>query len=524
MTGRPIYLAEIAAYDFDLAALTTLRFGSVGYNDPSAPGFYQPRIKTLPSFRRDLFAPGTTGGASSVSFGDLILANSDGALDGLRGYGLAGQAFTLLLGKEGDAYGDFASMIVGRVEQPIFDDVSTVRIRLLDRSQDLQQPIQSNTYAGDNILPAGLEGVDDLAGKTKPLAFGDVRNASVPMVNTYRQEDQASDGAVHSVPAVYDNGAPLDVGSDYSSQSDMETTAPSPADFRAWPAGGYIRRQNSAVGTITADILEGATAADRSAAQIAKRIVTRSGSGFVSGDIEAADVTALDSANVAALGLWLEPGNATTFAAALDQILGSVGAGWWIDRLNKFRMRRFEAPGTPVATFRKFARGNPGKASEFNILDHRFVSSRDPDKGVPTYKVGLSYKRNWTVQTGNVAATVGDITRQFLAAPTRSVPPAIDTSVQTGYPGAVVKQADTLIVGQADAINEAARLLDLYKVQRDFIEIDTWLTREAIEAVDLFDTVTAINDRFGYGAGRDMVVIGLGYNFDSNVLTLALWG
>ena len=73
--------------------------------------------------------------------------------------------------------------------------------------------------------------------------------------------------------------------------------------------------------------------------------------GIAAGDVAAADVTALDSANAAELGLWID--GETQVRQALDRVLQSVGAYWYVDRGGDFRMRQLAAPsGTPVANLR----------------------------------------------------------------------------------------------------------------------------------------------------------------------------
>ena len=77
---------------------------------------------------------------------------------------------------------------------------------------------------------------------------------------------------------------------------------------------------------------------------------------------------------------------------------------------------------------------------------------------------------------------------------------------------------------KADAQTEANRVLGLYKVRRDFVEIDTPLTPEALQILDLGKTVSVVIPRFGYDAGRNMVITGMEYNSATNILILALWG
>jgi hypothetical protein len=515
------YLIEISAYDTTAAALTTLRFSSQPYLHPSAPGAYDNRIRDLPTFRRDIFGKNTTGGAGAVSQGDLTIANPDGELDNLRDFGLAGQACTILLGEDEEPYASFVPFIVGRVEQALFD-LNEVRVKLKDRLQDLQQPVQANKYPGDNVLPDGLGGLDDLKGKPLPIAAGTVpSNVTPPCVNTTRLEYQINDGPVLDVPKVRDAGAVLGQQADYTSRADMEANEPTPGFYRVWKAGGYFRLGRSPIGTVTADIIQAPNAASSTAAQVAKALVTRPG-GIPVSDIVDGDFVALDAANHAVLGIWIDA--ESTFAAPLDLIFGSVGAWYGFDAVGKFRVRRVEAPSTPVTTLRMFGLGTDAQTGDLDIVDIRFLSTNDPDKGVPTFRVSLAWMHNYTVMSGtSLVGSVADDARAYFAIENRTVV-ATDLTVQTPNPLAVQKEVTTLLVNQADAQAEADRVLALYKVRRDFIEVDTPLAPEALQALELGQTVSVVIPRFGYDGGRPMIITGMEYNSVRNILILALWG
>jgi hypothetical protein len=513
------YLIEIGAYDTGAAALTTLRFSSQPYLHPSAPGPFANRVKDLPTFRRDIFSKNTTGGAGAVSLGDMTLANPDGALDNLRGFGLAGQTCTIKLGDDQAPYSSFSTFIVGRVDQALFD-LAEVRFKLKDRMQDLQQPVQATKYAGTNVLPDGLEGLDDLYGKPKPITVGSALNLSAVSVNSARLEYQVNDGLVFDVTIVRDAGAPLTREADYANQADMDANAPSAGCYRVWKAGGYFRLGSSPFGVITADVQQANTAGN-TAAQVAQTIVTRPG-GIAIGDVNPGDVTVLDAANSATVGIWINA--ETNFAAVLDQVLGSVGGWYGFDRIGQFRMQRVESPTTPVATLRRFGLGTDAGLTDLDMVDCRFLSTNDPDKGVPSWQVSLTYALNYTVMTGNgVAGVVDDAARAYLAAATRTAI-STDATVKVANPLAVQKTVATLLVNQADAQAEADRILGLYKVRRDFIEVDTPLTPDALNLLDLGRTVSVIIPRFGYDTGRLMVITGMEYNSVRNILIVALWG
>lgn len=531
--GAPVYLFEIEAYDRSAHALTTFRFTTAGYNDPSAPGYYEPRVTQSPDLGRFLLAPGTTTGANKATGGEITLGNDDGALDTLRDYGLAGQKVTIFIGYQNLGYKSFAKLAVGKIQQALFElsvggvgsASDIVILQLRDRSTDFGLPLQASKYAGTNVLPDGLEGVDDIKGKPKPLVWGAVLNVTPAFVNTSRLIYQVNNGEVNDIPAVYDAGAVLTRGSDYSSQSDMETNAPSAGDYRAWPGGGYFRLGSNPTGVLTADVTQGNSATDRSAAQIANLIATGPG-GLVSADIAAADIVALDALNGAEVGIYID--SETTIQAALDAVLGSIGANGGFDRFDILRMRRLNFPvneGAPV-TLRAPDDEHLMDADDLPIQAIRFLPTNDPDKGLPTYLVTLNYQKNYTVEQGNglSGTALADPTRvAFLANETRTVM-AKAPWVQTANPLAVQKTVETLLVDATDAQDECSRQLSLYAGRRDFVEIDTPLTVQAISLLDIGDTIVVALSRYGYDEGLPMIVTGMDYNTSSDILTLQCWG
>jgi hypothetical protein len=515
-----IYLVELEAYDPAVPGVVTLRYASgLGYAHPTAPGFYDPRLVDPATLRRDAFGNGTTTGAVELGVGELVLGNRDGALDGLLDFGLDGRLFRVLIGDSGAAYSAFTVAITGTMEQPEFrPDVISVRLR--DRLFLFDVPAQPNSYAGDNALPAGLEGVDDLRGRVKPLVFGLVRNVAPPVVNTSRLIYQVNDGAIASA-VVYDNGVLLTAGADYTSQSDMETTAPAGGQVRVWPGGGYFRLGSPPAGQITADVTQGATAADRTAAQILRTLATGPG-GLPVGDVSSADVTALDTANSAEVGLWLD--SETTVRAAMQQVSDSVGAWFGFDRLGILRMRRLEAPsGSPAIILRRLDQASVADATTVDLISIERLATNDQGRGVPAFAVRVGYQRVWTPQADGLAGAVTAARREVLRERLRYVT-ATDATVQTKHLLARELEYETLLDDATAAQTEADRRLTLRAVRRDRLRVRVRLDEALASAVDLGATVQVVLPRYGYGAGRLFAVIGIETQAARGLAILDLWG
>lgn len=517
-----IYLAHVTVYDPALPGERVLRYSTgagfvTGTDAARRPAgvaahvHYAPRIKQPAAMRRDCFSRGATGGASQVGYGELVLVNTDGALDGYLDYGLDGRPVEIIVGHMSPWQAPtFSTVLKGTMEQPRIG-WDSVAIRLRDRQAELAGPLQATRYAGNNALPNGLEGVaGDLAGKPKPLAYGRVYNAPAPCVNTSKLTYQVNDGAVADIPAVYDKGATLTKGSNYATSALLQAATVTAGTYATCFAEGYFRLGSSPAGLVTADIIQGATAATRTAAQIAKAIATRTG-GIPAGDIDAGDVAALDAANSAELGLWID--TETSFAAAIDQSAGAVGAWWGFDRLGQFRIQRLEAPsGTPVATL-----------TEAELLKIDRVETTDDGRGVPAWRVQLSYRRMAAVQNTDLAGSVTDARRAEIGQAWRTAA-AEDVSVKTAHLLATALEFESALVDAAPASTEADRRLALYKQRRDRFEVRAAVAAPLLDSIDLGAVVALDHPRFQLAGGRLFRVLGIRADLDAGILDLTLWG
>jgi hypothetical protein len=509
-----IYLVEVDAYDPTVPGVTTLRY-TTGTGYLNGANFYDPRLTEPGNWSRSIFAPGTTAGESTVGAGEIVLANPDGGLDGLLNYGVDGRAVRVLtVPDESTAYASAVRWATGTAEQV---EVSwrSATLRLRDRLELLRKPLQTTLYLGTTTsggLNTAEGNADDLKGRVKPLLYGEGFNIPAVLANAYDLIYQISDGTVQSIDAVYDAGVPLLFSADFTTITALRTATIQGGYYSTAKNLGLFRVGSSPFGMVTCDATEGATAADRTAAQIAKRMLTRMG--FTSTDWDAATITALDTANGNNMGIWLaDPVDALE---AITRVLGSVG-GWLLpNRLGVYEVGRMAAPaGTAVATW-----------TENEILDRgagiERLASNDVGAGVAIWKVTVRYGRIYATQAGDqLAGCVATARRSELVSEYRSAT-ATDAAVKTLHLNAAEITVDTLFTDEADAQTEANRLLALYSTRRDrlIIPLDTSLAA----AVDLGRTVTVQVQRWGYSAGRLMTVIGLTERAGAGVTDVEVWG
>ncbi|MES3674596.1 hypothetical protein QC589_01430 [Halomonas elongata] len=489
-----VWLLSIEALD-PLGQPETLRFATGEYRDPAAHRWI-PRIQQPGLYRAGFFA-GDLINVSRSGYGDTVLINADGGINWLAGYATDGRE-AVLSNADG---GTVTEVFTGTVSRVSFDG-RLVRVRLRDPVELLQQPHPNNRYAGDNVLPDGLEGTgDDIAGTLKPRVYGEVRNAAPTLVNSAKLIYQVSDQAC-TVTAVYDNGVALDYDGEYVDLDELEGTPPDPGQWQDWepPNGkwrrinGYIRLGDSPAGQITVD----ADAPLAGAGDVLEQIAIEAGAAV-------GDVSALNTRG--AIRLWVT--NETTTAELLDQIVTSVGGWWRIDSSNTVQAGLLAEPGAAVLT----------------LHDHQIISiSRDAtgagSNGLPVHRVTWRCDRIETTQT-DLSGAVSESRKSRLAKQYRETE-ASDSAVLDRHPLASEISVDSRLASRSAGQQAATDVLTLLSPRRDSLSVEARVLDAASLAIG--DTVRVVTPRLGYDNGRDLLVTVRTLNAERNRLTLNLWG
>ena len=509
-----IYVAEVTYYDLQDDTEKTVLFGtralSTKPTDTPADTEVKDRVIQPALVRRDVFDTGTTGGASRVGYGELELRNDDGELDWLNTVALDGRRLVVRVASSiGATYpSGYQTLLVATMEEVEITQ-QAVRIRIRDRQVFTSRLVQTNRYGGTNVLPSGVDGiVSDLKGKPKPILYGAAYNVEPPCVNTSRLIYQVNDGAVRDVMAVYDSGALLARGEDYADQTAMETTGPAPGSYRVWKAGGMFRLGTAPAGQVTCDAVEGAWPADRTAAQVFKRVLVER-AGRDPSELSSADVAALDAVQRATVGIYVDAD--TTVTQVLDLVAQSVGAWWAADVGGLIRLQRLDAPtGEPVLRL---------TGETIRSLTRQPLN----DGGLPVYRVTVRCVPNYTVQTSGLVGQVGAARRARLAQPFQDGT-ATDLTTLDTYLLSPEKIVETALSCRSAGEAEAARLLALYGVKRDRFEVVAQATASTLAEVDLGAVIEITYRRFGLESGKLFRV--LGYQLDpvAGTVSLTVWG
>jgi hypothetical protein len=515
-----IVTAEITAYDTATPGELTLRYSTHGYvsgpTESPANTYWDNRIIQGGNFQRTMFQNQQTFGQTQLGYGELVLANFDGGLDALLNYSFGGRRIVIRLADvDAGAVPTWTIIIDGLIEQAELS-WQAVRFRVRDKQLAVAKPLQQVRYGGTNALPAGLDGVaGDLKGRPKPLVYGQIFNAAAPCVNTTRKIYQLHSGsALQSVDAVYNRGAALTAGAVYTSQADMETTAPAAGQYRVWndaTAGCFVRLADNTQGTLTFDATQGAAAANRTAGQLWSQILQKAG--VSAGAISSADITALDTVAPYACGIYIPESRDMSAIEAIDMLCMSVGAWWGVDSGGTYRIAQLVLPNiaNSVTTL-----------TTVNIVSIDRVASRDAGAGMPAWKIKMGYQRIWFTQD-DLTNAVTEVRKEFLANEYRRVE-ANDNAILTANPTSPEIEINTVLVTEANASTEAARRLSIYKQRRDFYQVTVRVDATTAPLLDLGRTVTLQVNRFGMNSGKAFVITGIQADLRQYLFTLTLWG
>jgi len=474
--------------------------------DTPASTIFDGRIVEAPmQIRREMFGMSGVGVLTRIS-GQIALTNYDGGLDALvASYGLDGRRITVSLGDPADAYANFGTVFAGVIATRPSVKMDTCDILLADASGRLVVPFNTNTYAGTGAAEGGA----DLKGKPKPLAFGNCLNISAPLVDSALLIYQVHDGLASDVPAAYDRQVVLTKGADYVSYTDMTTNAPAAANYRVLKTatGSYFRLGSTPAGTVTADVLGDATGGYiNKTGDIVNRILGTQ-AGLAAADISAAAIAQLNADQAAEVGIFRGT-QGDTVDNVVDELLQNAGAFGGFSRTGPFTCGVIKAPGSVAA------------ADAFSAEDIRSIERQPlPMQVEPiVWRARVGYQKNYTVMT-DVAAGVTAARRTF-AAEAQRISLKDDTATQSrhrlareyGPTGALFAQA-------ADGDTEALRRITLWKQELGIYAVNT-CGRALLR--DLGDEVTITYNRFGFDAGKQVVILGHQVNGADDVTLMVL--
>jgi len=301
--------------------------------------------------------------------------------------------------------------------------------------------------------------------------------------------------------------------------------APDAAMVGVCTAFGYFRLGSSPAGQITADIVQGATAGNRTAGQFFVEVLNRAGVT----DYVSADVAALDTANSAELGYWTA--SDVECGEVLDDIARTVGAWWGVNKDGSLRIVRLTFADTSAAA-----------AFSANGIIGQLVQRVNADGNIPVYQQTIRHSRVYAVQTdlagvvleryvdasgvvsfgASIPTGFAESYRATVSKEWRQVV-ATNSLVVADHPYARTRTDDTLFTTASDASTEASRRLGVLSAPQDVFEFTVPLTDDT-ETLDLGDVVTVTNSRYGLTNGRSFRVVTVEPDLERQQLRLRVWG
>ncbi|MEQ1890102.1 MAG: hypothetical protein ABL951_13135, partial [Alphaproteobacteria bacterium] len=146
----------------DVLYLGTSAFAT-GAGDNPASTIYMPLLSSFPVIESRLFETARTRGRSSISAGNIVIANLDGGLDSLRDW-----IFEAVLIRDGNGsipVGEFETVLTGQCGLAFFR-VEQIEVPIRDMLAGFQRPLSDTVYLGTNSGTSGNEGLEnDLKGQ-----------------------------------------------------------------------------------------------------------------------------------------------------------------------------------------------------------------------------------------------------------------------------------------------------------------------------------------------------------------------
>ncbi len=470
------WLITVDALDSNNQAVT-LRFSSGGYVDAS-DNYYDDRVIQAALFTNSLFAGTMYSAVAKPGFGETTLVNTDGGLDHLVDYAIDGRECKISL-----VTNSIITQILSGTATGLYFNDKTVSIKLKDYQVITDQVHPYSVYAGDNVLPNGLEGTSaDIKGSKKPRIYGRVKNVKPVLVNTARYIYEVHDTTINpsnsvEITAVYDRGVLLDKHTHYTDLNLFMTDSVPSGKYITYK--GYFKLGSLPSGEITCD-------AERD-------VVTASD---VLEDLLSEIPLLYDSVSKSTfpsyeVGVSIE-GEDTT-SAILEKLCNGCGYYWYFNG-NTVKTDKFRTNLTPVLTIDDSA-----------IIDIRRSSSGAGSNGVPYKKVIVKGDKCHTVQT-DLASSVSLERKAFTAIEYREAV-AESLSTTTRHLLAEELTIESNLNNLTDCNTVAQNLLDYFSVRRDTVECTAYLV-EIQSSIQIGGAVEIYSSKLGYSSGKVFVITG----------------
>jgi hypothetical protein len=508
MTHVVHFVADVNAYtgvEEETLRISTHSFATGPFDAPPNVQ-YMGIVSDVGVIDRAIFEGTATLGNPSSTQGYIEIANA-GALDAWINYGFDGRQF-IVYRMMHEQFAAKTTLFTGTLLGLDTSNAWTkLRFVIRDRLRELDQPLLTERYLGTTLGPGeGIEGTADLKDQIKPWVVGSARNVTPKFVNPFDLIYQVSKHAV-TVIIVKVGGQNVNYWGDAGTLSELENTVIGPTQYATCLAEGIFRMGFSSDAVITCDVVE----ESRTTAGLALAVLQE----FGVTDIDTDSFSAADAFNISLVGINLDSDESVL--SIVSRILDSAGFALIPDLFGEYRVAAIRDPvGLTVI-------------QDFDINDIKDGASiklrsgvSTEGEGIPAYSIVYHYDVNYTPLTNDQLAGILSEEDKVPLLETRKTTTVENVGILEQHPLAVQLTKTSLFLETTDAVNEASRLLDLYSVRRD--RVDVTLHDVKADGVELGDCVRLTLDRFGYDSGKKFIVLGRRDEFRTRSVTLSLWG
>lgn len=447
---------------------------------------------------RSVVGSGSIGEEVTIGLGEIRLSNSESNYDQLGiDTAAVGQPCLIRIGDKRRYFtGNWRTVLRGYVVGFRVDG-EAVAFDIRDSGFRLDVPLSKNIYGGTG----GADGTSDLKGKRKPVYFGHVNNVSATLIIPASLAYQINDGQIHAVSAVYIRGVAQVFSADHATVTAMNAAGLSVGQYATCLAAGWIRiavAGGSEVGQVTVDFSGDKTGGVfvEKTGEIVRRILALATDYIDPGELATGTFDALNSAQPSAIGYGVPAGNEETASLAIRKIMAAIG-GWAGARRNgMFEVKRFDAPsGVPTAIY-----------DRVNLDAVPALVPLPDDLRPPPWRIRVAHSRNWTVQTTDLAGSITDARRAYLAEEVRYAS-AESEEVKTNFPPGKEMIVEAYFSDEASALAEAERRLALWgSTPREMYQLKL---SQPMFVHEVGELISIEIDRFGLKDGKLLRIVKL---------------
>lgn len=487
-----------------------------GYN---LDGYYEPGIDsdTLGAIvTRQVFANLEDLGAGKTEVGAISLTNVSGVFDDYIRSGFGRDAF-FMKGDDTAAVGTFDTLVTGRISHA-FDQGDRVLLAWRDRMTELnsfaQQKTYAEGYAGHPTLLAILS--DDIAQNKPPRASGKPRYIKPELIDpatrvfAWNHTALGVPTATQSVDGVFLGGVAWELGTAHATLAAFLAATPSQGDYDLYLPLSLIKMGGSLPGNpLSYPLAMNVTIGSTTAANAAPDQLQwwAEDSGVSSGDINASDITALNSAAQFECGIYA--GGGDRYIDIMNKLAQSILVVFATDGSGQYRFRQMKPPqGVADKTIRVAGLDKAIKNSEGQIISLRRETRTGLDKAVPVKELAVRYDYN---NTRHSEADLDDADidadmKSYLLEEYRTTAATSDAGMQAKYSNArEVEPFDTILNVKADAETIRDLAFDLWGYPR-LSYIAEVVLEGPTKTIEWADELAVFYDDYGFGSGENMIV------------------